>query len=277
VSWTAVRILPGQSTRESRDAIVAALFAQGAQAVVEDGAALVTHFPEGSDLDRVDAAVRAADPGASVTHARVADADWRVAWRDQVTAHRVGALTVAPPWLARSLDPAHTIVIDPGMAFGTGDHASTRGVLRLLPGALRGGAAVADVGSGSAVLAIAAAKLGARRAYAIESDPDAITNAVANVCANGVEDRVHVLEGDALAMLPLVAPVQLVLANIISSVLIELLPVIEVSLAEGGRAILSGLLVSERAAWQSLLAGRHWRILEECHEGDWWTVAIAKS
>lgn len=163
------------------------------------------------------------------------------------------------------------------MAFGTGDHESTRGVLRLLHSIMQRGDVVADLGSGSAVLAIAAAKLGALRVYAIESDPDSIGNATANVRTNNVVDRVHLLEGDAFALLPLVAPIQVVLANIISSVLRALLPIIKDSLSDGGRVILSGLLLSERAEWRVFLEEQAWRILEESSEGDWWTVAIRKN
>src|SRR5690606_2666724 len=150
-----------------------------------------------------------------------------------------------PPWLAGSMDPATTIVVDPGMAFGTGEHATTRGVVRLLHETVREGDSVVDLGAGSAVLAIAAAKLGAATVIAVELDPDAIPNAEFNVTANGVADRVIVLQGDAALFLPLVAPVRVVLANIISSVLVALLPVIRESLANGGVAILSGILLEE--------------------------------
>jgi ribosomal protein L11 methyltransferase len=274
VTWSAVRVVPGHS--EGRDAIVAALFARGAQAVVEDGAAFLTHFSAATDLAGVRAAVYAADPGATITDTPLADENWSVTWRSRLSAHEVGGLTVAPPWLAASLDPERSVVIEPAMAFGTGDHATTRGVIRMLSRALQHGDVVADLGAGSAVLAIAAAKLGARRVYAIERDPDAIGNASDNVHANGVAQRVHVLEGDAFALLPLVAPVNLVLANIVSSVLSALLPVIEASLTADGHAILSGLLLSERSAFSALLSARQWQILDECEEDEWWTVTIAK-
>ncbi|MGQ0640029.1 MAG: 50S ribosomal protein L11 methyltransferase [Gemmatimonadaceae bacterium] len=276
MTWAALRILPSNNETGSRDAIVAALFASGVQAVVEDGSALVTHVPT-SDLDHIQSALRGADAGATVTLDIVADLDWSIAWRSSVTAHRVGDLTIAPPWRADSLDPAKTIVIDPGMAFGTGDHASTRGVLQLLLKMRCADAVVADLGAGSAVLSIAAAKLGARSVYAIEIDADAIGNAEDNVRVNQVAERVHVLEGDAAALLTLVAPVDIVLANIISSVLEGLLPTIGASLAPGGRAILSGLLLSERTAFGEVLDARGWRTIDECSEGDWWTVAIAKN
>jgi ribosomal protein L11 methyltransferase len=119
-------------------------------------------------------------------------------------------------------------------------------VLRLMQSFIRDGDTVADLGAGSAVLAIAAAKLGAARATAVEMDHDAISNAIENAERNGVSDRVRVLEGDAGVMLPLLAPVRVVFANIISGVLVELLPVIARSLTGDGVAILSGILDEER-------------------------------
>lgn len=274
MSWSAVRVLPSEG-QAGRDAIVAALFACGAQAVVEDGPAVVTHFRATSDLAPIRSAILAADPGAAITDAPIVDEDWSVAWRSRVQAHDAGSFTVAPPWLADAFDPARTIVIDPGMAFGTGDHASTRGVLRLLPPMLQRGDVVADLGAGSAVLSIAAAKLGAARVYAIESDPDAFGNATTNVSINGVQESVHLIEGDAFALLPLVAPVQVILANIISSVLIELLPIIKDSLTRDGRAILSGVLANEKLELIRVFEANNWQILDEWSEDDWWTVATA--
>jgi len=127
------------------------------------------------------------------------------------------------------------------------------------------------------VLSIAAAKLGASRVYAIELDGDAIPDAEENVTRNGVSDRVHVFEADAGALLPLVAPVDVVLANIISSVLIELMPVIGAALHDGGRAILSGILREERDTMLEVLAAHGWTVLEEDAEDIWWSVSIAKA
>jgi ribosomal protein L11 methyltransferase len=237
----------------------------------------VTHFPAETDLAPLRAALQAADPTAAVAESELEDRDWSTAWRGSIGRQHVGDLIVTPPWLADGLDPARTIVIEPAMAFGTGGHASTRGALRELPGVLRAGDVVADLGCGSAILSIAAARLGAHRVYAIESDADALGNANDNIRMNAVADRVHVLHGDAALLLPLVAPVQLVLANIISSVLRELLPVMEGSLAAGGRAILSGLLLSERAEWHELLRRARWEIVHDSDEGDWWTVVIGKA
>jgi ribosomal protein L11 methyltransferase len=202
--------------------------------------------------------------------------DWTEGWKALIGAHDLGFLAVTPPWLADGRDPARTIVIDPGMAFGTGDHPTTRGVVRLLQGAVRDGDVVADLGAGSAVLAIAAAKLGAARVVAIELDEEAIGNAEENVARNGVADRVTVLCGDAHVLLPLVAPVRVVLANIISSVLVGLLPLIERALAPGGVAILSGILVEERAHMLAALEATGWRVDAEDAEDVWWSARIVR-
>ncbi|HMG12429.1 MAG TPA: 50S ribosomal protein L11 methyltransferase, partial [Gemmatimonadaceae bacterium] len=163
----------------------------------------------------------------------------------------------------------------------------TRGVIRLMQGIglngdarsgkplIRSGDTVADLGAGSAVLSIAAAKLGATRVTAIEIDHDAIGNAEENVAANGVSDRVEVIEGDAGTLLPLLAPVRVVLANIISSVLIPLLPVIRGSLDAHGEAILSGILSEERPAMVQALDADGWTIEREDTEDVWWSVQIA--
>ena len=277
MSWTSVRVRPAGENESARLACLAALFAVGAQGVHEDGGSLVTHFAPGTDLVRVHATISEADENAVIETAPVPDIDWSEAWKARIVAHELGRLTVTPPWLATEMDPARTIIIDPGMAFGTGDHATTRGVVRLLPGVMREGDVVADLGAGSAVLAIAAAKLGASRVYAIELDPDAIRDAEENVVRNGVADRVHVFEGDAAAFLPMIGPVRVVLANIISSVLVELLPIVASNLSVGGAAIISGILREERTQMISVLSTTGWRVVEEDAEDIWWSASIARA
>jgi ribosomal protein L11 methyltransferase len=294
-AWTLVRVRPrgapavtagapfaagtpnDRDRAAAADRVSAALFATGSQGVHEDGDALVTQFPPGADVDAVRDAVLAADPDAEITIGPASPVDWTEGWKTLLRAHDLGALSIVPPWLADGRDPARTVVIDPGMAFGTGDHPTTRGVVRLLApegGAplVRPGDVVADLGAGSAVLAIAAAKLGAARVAAIEYDADAIENAEENVRRNGVADRVTVIEGDAHVLLPLVAPVRLVLANIISSVLTDLLPAVGDALTPDGEAVLSGILYEERAHMLDVLAAHGWRAAAEDREDAWWTV-----
>ena len=272
--WTAVRVRPSSPAAAER--VSAALFAQGALGIHEDGEELVTQFESGAEVAAARAAVLAADPSAEVASAPLPDVDWSREWRHGVRAHRLGALVVTPPWEADAYDPAERIVIDPGMAFGTGEHATTRGVIRLLPRALKTGDRVADLGAGSAVLAIAAARLGAASVAAVELDPDAIADAEENVARNGVADRVHVIEGDAALLLPLVAPLEVVLANIISSVLVELLPAIAGALSPSGHAILSGILQEERDQMLDALGAGGWRVVAEDAEDVWWSVLVAR-
>lgn len=254
-----------------------ALFDAGSQGVQEDGDWSVTAFPAEMPLDDVRGAVLRADPGAELRAERAPDVDWSEAWRDQLHLHALGALTIAPPWLAEGLDPARTIVIEPGMAFGTGEHPTTRGVVRLMQGVVRDGDRAADLGAGSAVLAIAAAKLGAASVAAIELDPDAIGDAEDNVRRNGVSGRVQVICGDATLLLPLVAPVRLVLANIISSVITGLLPIIARALEPDGRVILAGILREEQAQMHEVLRAGGWRVVAEDAEDIWWSATVARS
>jgi ribosomal protein L11 methyltransferase len=216
----------------------------------------------------------AADPHAAIAIADAPDTDYSQ-WRASVSSHQVGALVIAPPWLAVGLNPATTVIVDPVMAFGTGEHPSTRGAMRLMQGVIRPGDVVADLGAGSGVLSIAAIKLGASRVAAVEIDHDAIGNAEENARTNSVSDRVEVIEGDAMTLLPLLAPVRVVIANIISSVIIPLLPVMRSSLATRGQAILAGILAEERAAMVVALDAGGWAIEREDTEDVWWSVQIA--
>jgi ribosomal protein L11 methyltransferase len=272
--WTTLRVRPSAGRG---DAVAAALFDAGSQGVQFHDAAVVTHFPPGADLPLVRRAIREADADAQVDEAATDTTDWSEAWKRLIGRHDLGGLVVAPPWLAEGTDPARTVVIDPGMAFGTGEHPTTRGVVRLLPRVVRPGMLVADLGAGSAILSIAAVKLGAARAVAVELDPEAIGNAEENVERNGVAARVTVIEGDAGVILPLLAPVDLVIANIISSVVVALLPTIAAALPAGGPAILSGILLEERPVVGEALARAGWSVEAEDVEEAWWSALIRRA
>ncbi len=270
MSWLAVRVAGASGA--TRDAIAAALIDAGAACVQEERDDLITYLPDDAPLDAVRGAI--ANDGGAVLELREAPAtEVDRPWVSTVGISRAGRFIVAPPWL--DVEPAAgemVIVIDPAMAFGTGEHATTRGVLRLMEGVVEAGDRVADLGAGSAVLAIAAARLGASRVAAIEMDPDAVGNAEQNVLVNDVGDRVVVIEGDAETILPHVAPVRVVLANILSSVLIPLLSLVRRSLEPGGAAIFSGILVDERDEFVSALERDGWRVEREHIEDMWWTT-----
>jgi ribosomal protein L11 methyltransferase len=141
---------------------------------------------------------------------------------------------------------------------------------------VRPGDIVADLGAGSAVLAIAAAKLGARRAIAIELDADAIGNAEENVVANGVSASCSVILGDAGALLPLVSPVRVILANILATAVIDLLPTMADALTDDGVAIVSGILVAERTDVERRAAECGFQVGETVEEGLWWSATLRR-
>lgn len=269
--WLAVRVAGASETK--REAIAAALIDAGAGCVQEEREDLLTYLPDDAPLDDVRGAV-ASDAGAVLELREASAAEVDRPWPSTVGVSRAGRFVVAPPWLApTAVEDDIVIVIDPAMAFGTGEHPSTRGVLRLMQSVVRRGDRVADLGAGSAVLSIAAAKLGASRVAAIEMDPDAIGNAEENVRVNGVADRVVVIQGDAQTLLPHVAPVRIILANIISSVLVPLLPIIRAALERDGVAIFAGILLEERSDFLSALAHAGWYVEAEDIEDVWWTAA----
>ena len=270
--WIAIHV----RSISDRSAVIQVLFAFGAEGVQELESEVVTHM-RSPDLEALSGAVRTADPGAHVFSQPTPDVDWTVEWRRHLKARRVGTLVVTPPWSADDYTHEERLVIEPGMAFGTGDHETTRGVLRLLPQVLRRGDLVADLGSGSGVLAIAAARLGARHVYGIENDPDATGNAEMNVRLNEAAGAVTIMEGDAFMLLPLVAPVHVVLANIVTPVLIELLPLIAAAVGQEGRAILSGILVEESRRMRSAVAAGGWTVTAVEEEGLWWSAAICRA
>jgi ribosomal protein L11 methyltransferase len=271
-SWVTVRVHPGSH----REEVIAALFDQGAQGIQELGESIVTQVPSQAAADALVCAALAASNDARVDTEPLIQVDWSEQWKHGIHEQVLDRLTVAPPWLAANHDPARTIVIDPGMAFGTGEHATTRGVIRLMQRIVRPGDCVADLGAGSAVLAIAAAKLGARHVAAIEVDHDAISNAEENVLRNDVADVVTVIEGDAATLLPLVAPVRVITANIISSALLELLPIMALTLDPDGSAILSGILDEERTMMLRAFKDSGWVVDAEDREDIWWSAMIAR-
>lgn len=273
--WISVRVQsPDAGVRATA---VEALFEAGAEGVQELADAVVTHVEGQEAADRLLCAALAAAPTALASTEPLPRVDWTEQWKTGIHAQELGRIVIAPPWFASSYAAERLVVIEPGMAFGTGEHATTRGVVRLMQQVIRPGDRIADLGAGSAVLSIAAAKLGASHCAAIELDHDAIENAEENVTRNGVADRVVVIEGDAGMLLPLVAPVELILANIISSVLEPLLPVMSAAVDPGGHAILSGILVEEMPGMRDALERSGWNVVAEDREDIWWSALAARA
>lgn len=217
------------------------------------------------------------DPGrVTVTHRRVAGRRWATAWRAHARAVRVGRLLIRPAWIRAAARPGDVVVtIDPGMAFGTGMHASTRLALRGLTAALRRrrGAVVFDVGTGSGILAIAAAALGARSVWAADSDPVAIAAARANVRLNRCTRRVRVVEAAGLGAAPGRAGV--IVANIVADTIVDLLPDARARLSAGGVFVGSGIVAGRVRAVLRAAGAAGFRLNAVLREGEWRAVVLS--
>ena len=174
--------------------------------------------------------------------------DWGSAWKQFFEPFRVGKhLVIKPSWEPFERQPADLIIeIDPGMAFGTGLHASTRLALALLEQYVQAGERVLDVGTGSGILSIAAARLGARAVLALDTDAEALTIARENVRQNGLADQIELLVG-SLDTLPIAGQFDCIVMNLRPNIILQLLPYIEVILQTGGAIIAAGILAAEGA------------------------------
>jgi ribosomal protein L11 methyltransferase len=165
--------------------------------------------------------------------------------------------------------------MDPGMAFGTAEHATTRGCLRLLDARVRAGDRVADVGTGSGILAIGSALLGAASVLGIEMDEWSCAVARENAEKNGVADRIRVLRCEVDdRFVPGEPPFDGIVANIESGTLLRLLPGFRAGLREGGFLILSGILHPEAGSISDRASGCGFASDGEDREGEWWSGAF---
>lgn len=267
-----------------------ALRAAGARLVERDGAVVVAWLPvpPGSAAEalarEVEGAIRAVGVVGAVRW-RWATADELAAhWSRDLTARQVTPRIRVVPHAPGEPEPFHPPAGDgvvvrllPGGAFGTAEHPTTRGCLAFLERLVTPGARVLEVGAGSGVLAIAAARLGAWRVLALEADGVACHEARANVDLNGVAARVRVRKRRVTARtLRWRRRVPLVVANLPPADLFPLLPHLGATLRRGGRALVSGVPRSERAAAVALLAEGGLVVEEEVVEEGWWTATARR-
>lgn len=214
-----------------------------------------------------------------VTRRTVESRRWATAWRAYVRPVRVGRLYVCPSWIPGP-HPADVavIAIDPGMAFGTGMHPSTRLCLRALQAYLplrrRGRVtAVFDVGTGSGILAIVAARLGAGRVWAVDNDPVAVAAARGNVRANGVVARVRVVQGTGLDGAP--GNADLIVANLIAETIVPLLAEVRRTLRPGGVFVGSGIVADRMPAVLRAARARGLARVRVLAEAEWRAVVLS--
>jgi ribosomal protein L11 methyltransferase len=196
-------------------------------------------FNDAGERARAADAIRAALPHLSIEAVDVADEDWAAKSQRSLTAVRAGRFLIAPPWdLPPDEVDATVIVIEPSMGFGTGHHATTRTCLRLLSDIDVSDLTVVDLGTGSGVLAMAAALSGARRVLGIDIDRDAIDSAEASARLNTLPDTVTFKVGDFRSEPP--PPADLVLANLTGGMLTSSAASVSALVRPGGHVIMSG-------------------------------------
>ena len=246
-----------------------------ADALWQAGASAVLEVDLGADAVRLTADVAdpdLVDPRWRPVVLTADDEDHLDAWRTWAAPVRAGRhVVLQPPWApAADLGADDLLVlVDPGRAFGSGSHESTRLAVQALEAHLRPGDRVLDVGCGSGVLAVVAALLGAASVRAVDVDPAALDATRANAAANGVADRV-VVDGTALAALP--GGHDVVVANIGGSTLFDLAPELRARARPGGALVLSGILDDRADALAASFPGC--TELDRVHEAGWAALVL---
>ena len=199
--------------------------------------------------------------------------DWIDIWKKHFRPIHLGKIVVVPEWIAYEKAPDEQIVLlDSNMAFGTGEHETTSMCVELLQKYLHAGDAVLDVGCGSGILGISAAKLGAARCCLTDIDPIAVESARHNAQKNGVADRVSVVQSNLADGAAIQADV--VLANITAEVLVLLAPDIKKYLKAGGTVILSGIIADRLEKVRSAYFAQGMSEVSSHKKGEWHALVL---
>ena len=214
----------------------------------------------------------------TISHSFVADEDWAETWKAYIHTEKIGERIVVRPTWEEYTPSADEIVIelDPGAAFGTGAHATTAMCLRWLEHLVSPGMRVYDVGCGSGILAVAAAKLGAGEVIAMDYDPVAVSVAEENIRQNNAHNVVA-CESDLLSACEGAAPAELITANIIADVIIRLFAQLDRHLAPGGTLLASGIIDDRIADVEHAAAQHGFTVLDMTCEKEWAAMIIRRA
>ena len=270
------------------DAVSNFLLERGASGVVVKRNAVETYFPDSRDVATLKDSIRrwVRDVGKLQGGGRKPQIRWNIAqpknwqngWKRFIKPRRIGKIFwVTPPWLTPPrFRRRQVITIEPGMAFGTGAHATTRGCMELLEMAAtylpQGKFTALDVGTGSGILAIALTKLDAKEVWAIDNDPVAIAVASANLRANGAADSVHLM-GTLLRSVK--KRFAVVVANLTAETIIELAGAMQERVAPKGFLILSGIMHHKAKAVVRRFSGK-FQIVKRKGSREWVTLLLRR-
>jgi len=282
-SWLHVTV---HASAACLDAVANFLIEGGSSGVVLKRRAVEAYFPNDRNAEALKRAVRCFVFDVAKLQGRSSKPrilwqiarpeNWEKAWRRFIRPSRVGKqFWVTPPWLTPpKFRSRQVITIEPGMAFGTGTHATTRGCLefieqiaaRLPPEKFT----ALDIGTGSGILAIALVKLGSKKVWAIDNDPAAIAVARENLLINGAEEKVHLA---TTALDGLKNQYSLVVANLTAQTIIELAGAMKPRVGAGGFLILSGILHDQAAAVLRCFAP-NFRVVKRKRVREWVTLLL---
>ena len=280
--WVRVSV---ETSRESEDALSNLLLEMGSGGVqVEDDnsdrVSVTAYFPPddmiGERVSKITALLQSLremsmDVGAGrVTMESVDEQDWSENWKEFFKPLPIGErILVHPSWEGVSEFPSRDVLIqiEPGMAFGTGGHSTTKLCLELLESVLKGGERVADVGAGSGILSIAAVKLGAREVVAVDVDERAIVVARENSQRNNVDERIHIICGEGLGAVK--GKYDVIVSNISTKIILSMIPDFSAHLNDGGKLIVSGILGREVPEARNRLENSGFMMLETRCDEEW--------
>lgn len=205
----------------------------------------------------------------------VQDDEWATAWKQFFKPMSIGRIVIKPSWEIYEERPNDLVVeIDPGMAFGTGNHPTTKLCLLALQDYISGGETMLDMGTGSAILAIAGVKLGASNAVGLDIDPVAVEAAQENVKRSGMEDLIKIELADSPNAFD--GNADIVTANIIANVIIAMADDLSAKVKPGGKLIASGIIQERAEEVQNRLERAGLRLLEDRREGEWTALIMER-
>ena len=230
----------------------------------------------------IEAAVRLVSllqPMGELQERSLEEAEWESAWKSHFSLLRVGRrLLIRPSWQeCTPRDGEAVVVLDPGMAFGTGYHPTTRMCLEQLEQRVTPRMRLLDLGTGSGILAIAAAKLGVRSVVALDSDPTAVESARANVRANSVGRRVKVIHGTLPHPEVASGGFHMVVANVTAKAIANLMTPLMDCLSLRGVLVLSGIIQERLAEVEEALGDVNAAVPERASDGDWVTLVVTRA